>query len=273
MLPSRAVAAPFILAGIFLVWLTLQDQQYGIYLAIPAVFLTSIYVLHPQIDWWWYRRHPPDLDKEARHLLQRFFPFYQNLPEEKQLIFRQRVALIQLATDFSAQAEQDPPDDAKLAFAANQAQLTFGLTDYLIPRYEKVIFYPSAFPSPQYPEHFHLSETFTEDTSNGYLFSLQYMLAAFMQPGQYYNITMHELANALVQSYPNWTWPPAGEEIWPILEKISGFPADKIKATVNRPDLEPQAALITHFMVFPERFRAVLPEVYQQLVGVLQIDP
>jgi hypothetical protein len=270
MLPSRVVAAPFILAGIILLWFTLQDQQYGVYLVIPAVFLTSIYVLHPQIDWWWYRRNPPDLDEGGRNLLQRFFPFYQNLPEEKRLAFRQRVALIQLATDFSAQAEQDPPDDAKIAFAANQAQLTFGLPHYLIPGYEKVIFYPSAFPSPQYPEHFHLSETFTEETSNGYILSLQYMLAAFMHPSQYYNITMHELAQALLQSNPDWPWPLAGEEIWPKLEQISGFPSEKIKSTVNRPDLEPQAAMVSQFMVFPDRFRAVLPEAFTHLNHLLK---
>lgn len=269
---SRIISAPFLFAAIILMFVAFRNADYAIYIVPNIIVLAVVYVLHPQIDWWWYQKHPPKMDKKGQAFLTRFFGFYQSLPEAEQLRFRNRTMMIQLAKDFLAQADdKSVPADARLIFSACQAQLTFGMDDYLMESFEKVVIYPEAFPSPKYPEHFHLSEVFEEETVNGYIFSMQHMLAGFMQPSQYYNITSHELAQSLIMTHPNWSWPQVDENIWQALEKISQFPSEALKKTMNRPDFEPLAATITHFLSFPKAFEKILPEVYQQLNQLLKI--
>jgi hypothetical protein len=269
---SRIIAAPFLFAAILLMFVAFRNPNYAIYIVPNIIVLSVIYVLHPQIDWWWYQQHPPKMDRNGRTFLERFFGFYQNLPEEDQLRFRNRTMMIQFAKDFMSQAEEKSvPADARLIFAACQAQLTFGMEDYLLKSYEKVVIYPGAFPSPKYPEHFHLSEVFEEETANGYIFSMQHMLAAFMEPSQYYNITSHELSQSFILAHPEWLWPLVDEQIWPALAQISQFPTEVLKETINRPDLEPLAATVTHYLSFPSAFQTQLPELYQQLNQLLKV--
>jgi len=262
MYPSRFLAMPFIIGGIILILLAFKTQAYVIYMLIPAIALMGIYVLHPQIDWWWFNKFPPRLDKKGQAFLARFMPFYQKLDELEKDKLHQRIALIELATDFSSMAEVDLPNDAMVAFAATQAQLTFGLEEYLIKGYEKVIYYPGAFPSPKYPEHFHLSENFEEETTNGFIFSLQYALQAFLNPQQYYNIVLHEQAQVFIKNHPDWAWPQLNDQTWEELEKISSFPTEHLKNTINRPDFELLPAAITYFFSFPEKFEQALPTLY-----------
>ncbi|GAB5553622.1 MAG: hypothetical protein Sapg2KO_32130 [Saprospiraceae bacterium] len=269
---SRIIAAPFLFAAILLMFVAFRNADYAIYIVPNIIVLAVIYVLHPQIDWWWYQKHPPKMDKQGQAFLERFFGFYQALPPEEQLRFRNRTMMIQLAKDFMAQADDKTvPADARLIFAACQAQLTFGMEDYLLESFEKVVIYPDAFPSPKYPEHFHLSEVFEEDTVNGYIFSLQHMLAGFTQPNQFYNITSHELSQSLTMNHPDWAWPAIEESIWIELEQISQFPTQALKASMNRPDIEPLAATVTHFLTYPAAFQKILPGLYEELNQLLKV--
>lgn len=269
---SRIIAAPFLFAAILLMFVAFRNANFAIYIVPNIIVLAFIYVLHPQIDWWWYQKHPPKMDKKGQAFLERFFGFYQYLGEEEQVRFRNRTMMIQLAKDFMAQADDKTvPADARLIFAACQAQLTFGMEDYLLESFEKVVIYPDAFPSPKYPEHFHLSEVFEEDTVNGYIFSLQHMLAGFTQPKQYYNITSHELSQSFIMTYPDWDWPQVEESIWLQLEQVSQFPTLALKESMNRPDIEPLAATVTHFLTYPKAFENTLPKYYSQLNQLLKI--
>ncbi len=268
---SRIIAIPTFLALIFIAYLVYQDSSYNVYLIAPVLILASVYVLHPQLDWMWYQRFPPQLENSGKAFLKRFSTFYQNLKASDQKVFEQRIGMIRMAKDFKSQVEdQNVPEEAKLIFAACQAQLTFAWEDYLLKKFEKVIFYPNPFPSPKYPEHFHVSEVFEEETVNGYIFSLQHVLLGYMEPEQYYNVAMHELAQSIVMHNPEQPWPEVGEEIWPELQAISSFPMDALKETINRPDFEPLAAAITHYMVFPEAFLHRLPKLYAALSACLR---
>ena len=270
---SKIIAAPFVLAIIVCGYLAYTNPYaYSWYLLPPVLAIAVILIMRPQIDWYWYQKHPPKLEEKGLKLLTQFFPYFNYLDDEAKMRFLDRLVLIRLAKDYISQSQdKSVPEDAKLIFAANQAQLTIGLKDYLLLNYEKVVVYPSDFPSPKYPHHFHASEVFEEDTVNGYIFSLQHMLPAFMEPQQYYNVTMHELAHSLILTHPQWPWPLVDEEIWPALTAISKFPSEKVKETVNRPDFEPLPACLTQFMTFPIQFKAQLPELYQQFNQLLKV--
>ena len=270
---TRKIAIPFAIALVVFMFLAFYNPYlYRFYVVPPMIALAILYVLHPKIDWWWAQKHPPKLEKKGLQMLQKFSPFFQQLNNENKQKFLDRLVLIRMAKDFLSQAEDKAvPPDFRTVFAATQAQLTLGLSDYLLKKHEKVVVYPGDFPSPKYPEHFHISENFEEETVNGYIFSMEHALAAFFDPKQYYNIIMHELAQSLIETYPQMPWPIADERIWPKLEQISHFPTQKLLETMNRPDFEPLAAMVTHYMVFPKRFQEVLPEQFQQLQQLLKV--
>lgn len=271
---SRLLAMPLAIATLIFLILAIQNPNWGVYMVPPIVLLAVIYVLHPQIDWWWYQRHPPEMSAKEQGFLERFCNFYCRLEQPARERFRQRTMMIRLAKDFISQAEdKSVPEDARLIFAASQAQATFGLADYLILDYEKVVIYPGAFPSPKYPELFHASETFEEETKHGYIFSLEHAMTGFMQTPQYYPVMLHEICQSLILCHPDWQWPQADKQSWPILERISGFPTAALQEAINRPDLEPQAAMLTYFLSFPEQFRVLQPDWYAACSQVLQQDP
>ena len=159
------------------------------------------------------------MDAKGIHFLNQFSSYYRRLNEENKIKFRNRTMMIRLAKEFISQAEdKSVPEDARLIFAASQAQATFGLEDYLILDFEKVVIYPSSFPSPKYPQVFHASETFEEETKNGYIFSLEHSMAGYMQSQQYYPVMLHEILESLIQSNPNLNWLTVDSNSWYMLE-------------------------------------------------------
>ena len=159
---ARILSIPFVAMFLVFLYLTWEvDDSYAIYIPWPVVVLAVIYVLSPQINWWWYVRNPPELDGRMRQLFQQRYPFYHELSLENKKRFRERVALFKIGTEFMPQAMEEVPEDIKGFVAANAVRLTLGLPDYMFPSFEKVVIYPKPFPSPQYPKSFHASEIFS----------------------------------------------------------------------------------------------------------------
>ncbi len=269
-MPSRILALPFILAliGCFLLAYYV-DSSYSWYMIFPGVILGGIFALQPQIDWWWYQRFPPRLDAVARRFLLEYHDFFRRLSEEHRRKFEARVRLILQALDFKSQSEDDLPEDIRLIVAANLAHLTFGREPFRIKGADTVVVYPRPFPSPQYPEHFHASEYFAED--GVVLFSAQHLVLAFTQPTQYYNLGLHEWINAFIDKHPDIKWPECPPRLWEELTRVSGFPTEKVREWINRPDVQLLPVTVVHFLCFPEPFLKYFPELYQELNGILHV--
>jgi Mlc titration factor MtfA (ptsG expression regulator) len=269
---SRVIAAPFLvmtIAFLYLAWE--EDTAYAQWMVPPVLILAVIYALHPQIDWWWYKRNPPELDPPIRRMLERFIPFYRRLLPDQQLRFRQRVALYMFAKDFKPMAMESVPEDAKAVIAINAIQLTFGMEDYLMGDYENFVLYPHPFPSPQYPKHFHHSETFHEDRV--LLYSLELLLPGTLQSQQYYNIGMHELAGVFMNSFPARIVPDIREEHWAQIEQISGATRERITEHIGLPHVNVQQVAIVCFFNFPDKFNLLWPEMYEKLSTYFNVDP
>lgn len=261
-MPSRIVSIPFVIALLTVLYLTWRvSSSYAIYLAPPMVILAVIYVLSPQIDWWWYVRNPPDLPGTVRQMFFQY-PFYQRLPEGEKKRFRSRVAMFAMGNEFIPQAMEKIPDDLKYIISACAVTLTFGQEEFLFKKFENIILMPRPFPTPQYPENFHASEVYEPD--GAVLFSAEQLALGFMQSKQYYNIGLHEYANVFIRSNPQIDFPELDEDTWTALERISGFSKDWIDQWINRPDVEVLPVSIAHFFTFPEAFRQELPEVFER---------
>jgi hypothetical protein len=271
-MPSRILSIPFAVLALVFLYLTWEvDTRYSWYIVPQVLIIALIYVLAPQINWWWYQQRPPDLKPKIRLLIERHLPYYQRLAAPEQDRFRKRAALYVHAQDFKPQGLEIVPEDLKAAAAACAVQLTFGQKDFLLPRFEHIIFYPHPFPSPQFPENFHASEIYEPD--GVILFSAEQFMPGFLQPRQYYNIGLHEYAKAFMASYPDLEYPELPADIWGRLERISGMSQAAIQRWINLKEISPQAAAIVHFFTYPEAFQAALPELYEQYARVFNQSP
>ena len=271
-MPSRILAFPFVIGALVFLYLTWEkSESYAVFIVPFVVIGAIIYVFSPQINWWWYSRRPPELDPPIRQLLQKRNAFYQKLSPEKKKVFRNRMALFMIGNDYMAQVVESVPEDVKAVVAANAVQLTFGMENFLFPKFEKIVIYPKPFPSPQYPRKFHASEIFEED--GVVLFSAEQLMKSFVQPTRFYNIGLHEYAKVFRASYPEQVFPDLGEDIWQSLEAISGFSQEFITKWINLEVISPGPVSIAHFFVFPEKFKSVLPEIYDAYCKIFKIDP
>ncbi|MBX2876124.1 MAG: zinc-dependent peptidase [Saprospiraceae bacterium] len=271
-MPTRLLAIPFAVGFFLFFYLAwARDEAFAIYIIPCSLILGLMYVFSPQIDWWWYKRNPPDLTDGIRRFFGERYTYYMRLPLREKEPFRHKVAMFSLATDFKPMVMPEVPGDVRAIVSASAVQLSAAFDDFLYSPFENVVIYPHPFPSPQYPEHFHLSEIFEED--GVILFSMDHLIKSFAEPERYYNIGLHEFAKVFMLTYPDKAYPELADNIWEDLEQISQFSKAAILEWINLPEIDPLPVSIAHFFVFPERFKEVLPGIYQTYTTIFQQDP
>ena len=124
------------------------------------IILAGIYVLSPQIDWWYFKKNPPVMPEGMARILRQFYPYYRALNEDLKAAFRNRLMMYLKCVEFIGKPEKVVPEDIQMIVAAAITQLTFGLPDYRLRKFERIVIYPHPFPSPQYKEHLHNSEIY-----------------------------------------------------------------------------------------------------------------
>ncbi|MFN0035178.1 MAG: zinc-dependent peptidase [Saprospiraceae bacterium] len=266
---ANKLLAPFaLLALLFLVLAITVNESYAIGFVPCTVVAVLIFMLAPQINWWWYSRNPPDLSAELRAFLERCSGFYRRLSVAEQRRFRARVAMFNMGTDWEPMAfpEDSLPPDVQAAIAAQAVALTFGREQFLFPKFEKVIVFPQPFPTPEHP-YDHASELHEADGC--LLFSAEQVMLAFAKPAIWYNVAMHEYAKVFVLQYRGEVWPAFSEEgIWEKLEAASGMPRAHVESVIGVAGVDALPVAVHHFFIFPERFAAVFPEESRALAEI-----
>jgi len=269
---SKIISFPFaigLFTVIYLIWE--RGTHYAIYMVPFIVMLAVIYVLSPQIDWWWYKRRPPEIYPQLKQMFSQRLPFYKKLSPRNKQRFEHRVMMYMLANEFMPQLMESVPMDIEAIAAANVVQLTFGVKDYRMSKFEHIVICPGPFPSPQYPEHTHVSEIYAEDKS--ILFSMDHLVHGTINAKKNYNIGMHEYARVFLRCHPNKSYPTLPDDIWQQLETISGFTETYIRQHIGRPDVKALPTSMVLFFIFPEKFKAQLPEIYTSFTEVFNLSP
>mgnify|MGYP007037737005 CR=1 FL=1 len=275
-MPSLILSTPFFLIAAILLYLVYGvSESYAPLLVAPFVCLAAIFVFSPQINWWWFKRHPPDLAKPLRPLIAQS-PYYRRLSEKLQLRFRQKVNMLMIGTDYKKPTDEGGvPEDIKAAVAGSAVPLLLGLEDLLFPPFEYVVVYATPFPSPQYPTKMHLSEIYEED--GVVLFSAEHLLKGFLKPEQFFPIGMYEYARIFLRlrEKKNLSRPGVEENAWQALESMSGYSRARIAQWINlnESDIDLPAVAVVHFFIFPERFRELLPALYEAYCKLFQQNP
>lgn len=238
------------------------------FIVVPFILGAILFVFSPQINWWWYSRRPNDLPPGLRAMMARLPGLYQQLSAEEQLRFRQRVGLFMMAQQYIPQGVEKVSPDVEAAVAVSAVTLTMCKKEFLFPKYENVVLYQHPFPSPQYPEHFHISEV--QDEDGVLLFSIQHLMLGMLQPQQYLHIGLYEYAKVFMRSYPHGRYPQVEAAHWPVLESISGFSKAAVEEYLHVPDISLQALAIAYYFCFPEAFLREWPEVFGQFKTVFE---
>lgn len=267
---SRYLYIPFVLGAVgALLAAASVDSTYAVYAAPFVVGLAVVYILSPQIDWWWYQRHPPQLPAMVRHLINTKLPFYQDLSATDKTRFRNRMTMYMEANEFMAQGMEAVPPDVKGIVAASAVQVTFGHDDYLLNPFEHIIIYPHPFPSPQHPEEWHACEHFEED--GVIMLSAEQLVPGFLEPTRFLHIGLYEYARVFMHCHPAFEFPIITEEHWPALEQISGFPKDKTIKYIGLREIDLTALAVVYFFGFGEKFKVLLPREYDGIARALKV--
>ncbi len=270
---ATLLLAPFLAGALTFLYLAWQDSDYAPAIIPFAIGASIIWILSPQINWWWYNRHPPELPPALKTLLEQGSVFYRSLTAEEQLRFRQRVALFIMGTDWMPMGwpDEQVPLDVRLALAVPAVTLTWAEPSFLFEKFEKVVVYPEPFPSPEH-DYLHASELYAPDGC--LLFSAEQLMMSFLQPGTMYNIGLHEYAKAFVLTYPERPYPTLdATDIWERLEACSRMSRAHIESVIGMAGVDPLPVAIHHYFSFPRRFRTVLPEVAGALDAVFTHRP
>lgn len=269
---AKVIMFVLLIASVLFIFLGFTiDKTYST-IAIPFfLVLAGVYVMSPQLNWWWYSKRPPELNNGLRQMLNHQSTFYQSLSIDGKERFRNRVALCIMAHDFMPMVMERIPEDLKCAVSANIVHLTFGQENFLLDEFAKVIIYPSNFPSPQFPKQFHSSEIYAED--GVMMFSAEHLLKGFLQPNLYYNSGLHEAIQVYLHLYPEKDYPELPDDIWEELQIISDFPEANIRAWIGLEEINTMAVSICHFLMFPQRFGEVLPALFKRFEKILGFDP
>ncbi len=243
-----------------------EAEEFAIYSVAPFILAAIVFILAPQINWWYYEKNPPKTDEDLRKILGARCEFYRNLSEENKAEFERRTTMFMMAKQFTPKVHDEVPEDMKAIIAASAVQLTFHQKeDWLFDEYETFIIYPHPFPTPQH-EAWHVSETYAED--GVMLFSAEHLLHGFFEPLRYYQIALHEFAGVFIDKNPEILQTDFGENPWQSFQRISNFSEEKIKAYIGLENVSPEAVGVTLFFTHRTYFAQHLPGAFKTLQGV-----
>ena len=144
---ARRLSIPFVIWIIIVLIKIFVYDTYGIgqWVIPPVIILTAIYVFSPQINWWWYQRHPPKIDEKLKRYLHISSPFYASLGEEDKVKFERRIFFYLEGNDFTGMNMDGVPEDMKATIAIHPITMTFNQDSFMLSPFERIVLYKHPF--------------------------------------------------------------------------------------------------------------------------------
>ena len=206
------------------------------------------------------------------------FPYYTKLTEKGKKKFLFRMHQFIAHKNFIGRDGLIVVDEMKILIAASAVQLTFGLSEYIIPTIRTVNVFPKTFYSKLY------NTSFKGLTSQGGVLSLSWQdfEHGYFDLDDRYNLGLHEMAHALKidaakdhgyyknfdENYEKWH-ETALKEFQNINHGRTSFLRDYAGKNMH----EFFAVCVEHFFELPMEFKHRLPELYNNLKTLLNQDP
>lgn len=215
-----------------------------------------------------------------RDILQKYFPYYQQLSSANQAVFARKVSTFIYSKRFIPRNIDAVTIEAKVLIAASAVQLTFGLPDIYLRHFNKILVYPNDYYS-SITKHFHKGEV--NPRFGIIVLSWQSFIDGYIYPNDAFNVGLHEMAHALrlENIIRNEEYNFFDEALLEKLDEHAHHICENMSAQKN-PFFRPYACVDTHeffsvavenFFERPEQFKNELPEVYDILTKLLAQDP
>jgi Mlc titration factor MtfA (ptsG expression regulator) len=130
---------------------------------------------------------------DLHSILNRNISYYKRLSQEGKEKFQSRVTEFINAKEFESRGQLVLTDEKKILVAAAAIQVTFGLDQYLFKHFETIILYPEKFYSP----HSKSRNVGEVNLSGIIVLSWKAFKTGIENPGDTYNVGLHEMAHAL----------------------------------------------------------------------------
>lgn len=257
MLITRIVGFILIIPVIIFLYMTMEvSRQYSLYWAFSLMPLVVLYIFHPQLEWWWAQKHPPKINPLQVKFLNEHFDFFKNLNGAGKDKFLRRLTLFIMAREFIAQVGDSVPTPLQTMICAEGVRMTFGLEDYLVLSYERVVIYPHPFPTPDH-KVLHHSETNHED--GVLIFASMPIVKQFRKEALIFNIALYEWVSALKHAN-KLVFPQFEEDDWHVFGQVYGCPKVLVTASIGLPDYDLDTVAAVLYLTDPPVFHKMYPE-------------
>ena len=165
----------------------------GIFLFFSPILLGIGYGIYISARYYyWYNIKP--IDHHSKSILEKYYPYYYNLPGSLKGMFERRVILFIRAKDFYGQEGLEVTHEMKVLIAASAVQITFGFKFFQLPRFTKIFIYPHSYYS-RHTKKRHKGEVFPL----GKIIKLSWdnFLKGFGDPTDGINLGFHEMTHAM----------------------------------------------------------------------------
>ena len=258
---SIILAVPFLLALAILLPLSFsyEYRDYMGWIIVPILFLTFLYTFRPQIDYWWLKRQKIGLDQPLIDWLNEHSQFYKKLSPSDQQKFEQRASLFLDSKDFSLKAKEDHklPEQYKLLSIHDALQITWHLEEFLFKKYDRIILYPHAFPTPNH-KYLHPCEIHSVDGL--ILMSKPHLQNGFINSRQFFNIGLYTWITAHMKQTKHEGYPMINALEINALDNILPYPTEKIKELIGERLLFSQALFAYAFFEHRTNFKKHFPK-------------
>lgn len=242
-----------------------RSVSWAYWILLPIVPMIALLIFAPQIDYWWHKKYPLPVDDRLLAWINKHDRFYQKLSKEDKHKYLYRMSLYLEARAFESIGGDDKhriPDDLQCMIASQGIQIAFYRDDFLIGEFDRIFAYKHPFPSPKM-QFLHTLETDAEDGL--IILALDYATSGILNPNQFYNITLHAYAEALIKANPSYNWPVVPESAWDIITTCLGFTKDQIEQVIGYELLDLLPIAMVTYLLHSDRMKYADPVLYQQI--------
>lgn len=254
----------------------------GIIIALTFVLILSVY-LFKFIESIWlmvfnrpvyvhFYPFPKKISPQQSFLLRKHFPFMGKLSPRERIYFEHRVARFLETYEFIPREGLEITEEMKVMIAGTAIKLTFGLRNYLMKVFDKIIVFPSIYYS-------NANENWHKGEFNPRMRAIVFSWEGFMQGFEYSNdnlhLGLHEFAHALhfhglksndasAMIFSDMYVKIKEYALQPdIYERLQNSEYFRIYAFTN--SFEFIAVLLEHFFETPDQFQSEFPELFQKV--------
>jgi len=221
---------------------------------------------------------PKTISPTHEYILKQKHSFYKNLPPTSQKIFQNRLQKFMECKSFETRKKLLLTDEMKLLVSASAVQLTFGLRDYKLKHFNRIIIYPEAYFS-TITKKYHLGEA---NARGLIVLSWADFKEGYVDDDDKLNLGLHEFAHALFISYQKnkldensfdtyyEKWLEVGDEEF---FKLRGQKKHFLRKYAGTNLMKFFSVCVEHFFEAPVNFKKELPELYKTMSSLLAQDP